>query len=110
MIFAVPTLFQTLSHLNLLKPHLLPDARIFMFGGEGFSVDTLRDFHAEFRDRARLINVYGPTENELHLLESGDRRRSDCGSRADLFLRSAVCIPELDYAILDADGRSVASG
>ena len=34
MIFAVPTLFQTLSHLNLLKPHLLPDARIFMFGGE----------------------------------------------------------------------------
>ena len=28
MIFAVPTLFQTLSQVNLLKPHLLPDARI----------------------------------------------------------------------------------
>ena len=35
MIFAVPTLFQTLSQLNLLKPHLLPSVRIFMFGGEG---------------------------------------------------------------------------
>lgn len=62
MIFAVPTLFQTLGQLNLLKPELLPDARIFMFGGEGFSIDALRTFHQAFRSHARLINVYGPTE------------------------------------------------
>jgi D-alanine--poly(phosphoribitol) ligase subunit 1 len=62
MIFAVPTLFQTLGQLNLLKPELLPDARIFMFGGEGFSIDALRSFHQTFRGHARLINVYGPTE------------------------------------------------
>jgi D-alanine--poly(phosphoribitol) ligase subunit 1 len=109
MIFAVPTLFQTLSHLNLLKPHLLPDARIFMFGGEGFAVDTLRNFHAEFRDRARLINVYGPTETSCicSSLEIDDAAIAEAGSS---FPSIGRMHPGFDHAILDADGRSVAVG
>jgi len=62
VIFAVPTLFQTLAQLKLLKPESLPDARLFVFGGEGFPVGALREFQARFEGHARLLNVYGPTE------------------------------------------------
>jgi len=59
---AVPTLFVTLERLRLLTPESLPDVRTFLFGGEGFPIATLRRFHDAFRGRARLVNVYGPTE------------------------------------------------
>ena len=60
--FAVPTLFMALERLRLLTVESLPDVRTFLFGGEGFPIDALRRFHAAFSGRARLINVYGPTE------------------------------------------------
>ena len=109
MIFAVPTLFQTLSQLNLLKPDRLPDARIFMFGGEGFSIDALREFHTEFRGRARLINVYGPTETSCicSSLEIDDAAIAEAGSS---FPSIGRMHPGFDHAILDADGRDVAMG
>jgi D-alanine--poly(phosphoribitol) ligase subunit 1 len=109
MIFAVPTLFQTLSQLNLLKHHLLPDARIFMFGGEGFSVDTLRDFHVEFRECAKLINVYGPTETSCicSSLEIDDAAIAEAGSS---FPSIGRMHPGFDHAILDDEERSVATG
>jgi D-alanine--poly(phosphoribitol) ligase subunit 1 len=62
VMFAVPTLFLILDQLGLLTPQALPDIRTFQFGGEGFPIGKLRDFHARFSNRARLINVYGPTE------------------------------------------------
>jgi D-alanine--poly(phosphoribitol) ligase subunit 1 len=109
MIFAVPTLFQTLAQLNLLKPGLLPDARIFMFGGEGFSIDTLREFHADFRSDARLINVYGPTETSCicSSLEIDDAAIVEAGSS---FPSIGRMHPGFDHAILDVDGRPVAPG
>jgi D-alanine--poly(phosphoribitol) ligase subunit 1 len=109
MIFAVPTLFQTLSQLNILKPDLLPDARIFMFGGEGFSIDTLRGFHADFRGRARLINVYGPTETSCicSSLEIDIAAIAEAGSS---FPSIGRMHPGFEHAILDADGGPVAPG
>jgi D-alanine--poly(phosphoribitol) ligase subunit 1 len=62
VIFAVPTLFLVLDQLGLLTPETLPNVRTFLFGGEGYPIGKLRDFYARFADRARLINVYGPTE------------------------------------------------
>jgi D-alanine--poly(phosphoribitol) ligase subunit 1 len=62
VIFAVPTLFQTLDRLRLLVPDKLPDTRVFIFGGEGFPPGPLAEFHARFKGKARLVNVYGPTE------------------------------------------------
>jgi len=62
VVFGVPTLYQTLSQLHLLKPDRLPDVDLFIFGGEGFPVVSLRRFHDDFRDKAVLLNVYGPTE------------------------------------------------
>jgi len=62
IMFAVPTLFLILDDLGLLTPASLPKVHTFVFGGEGFPIGRLRDFHGRFADKARLINVYGPTE------------------------------------------------
>lgn len=109
MIFAVPTLFQTLAQLGLLKADHLPDARIFMFGGEGFSIDALRNFHAEFRERARLINVYGPTETSCicSSLEIDDTAIAEAGSS---FPSIGRMHRDFDHTILDVDGKSIAMG
>ena len=108
MIFAVPTLFQTLAQLNLLKPELMPDSRIFMFGGEGFSIGALRRFHEEFRGTARLINVYGPTETSCicSSLEIDDEALAAAGSS---FPSIGRMHPDFDHAVLDAEGRPVAT-
>jgi D-alanine--poly(phosphoribitol) ligase subunit 1 len=109
MIFAVPTLFQTLYQLNLLRPDLLPDARIFMFGGEGFSIDTLREFYADFRGQARLINVYGPTETSCicSSLEIDDATIAEAGSS---FPSIGHMHLDFEHAILDDDDKPVAIG
>jgi D-alanine--poly(phosphoribitol) ligase subunit 1 len=62
VMFAVPTLFLILDQLGLLTPKALPDVRTFQFGGEGYPIGKLREFHDRFSGSARLINVYGPTE------------------------------------------------
>jgi D-alanine--poly(phosphoribitol) ligase subunit 1 len=62
VMFAVPTLFLILDRLGLLTPKTLPDVRTFQFGGEGYPIGKLREFHDRFAGAARLINVYGPTE------------------------------------------------
>ena len=62
VMFAVPTLFLILDSLGLLTSQALPTVRLFMFGGEGFPIERLKDFHDRFAGCARLINVYGPTE------------------------------------------------
>jgi len=86
VVFAVPTLFQTLAKLNLLKPANLPDARLFVFGGEGFPPAELRAFRERFESHVRLLNVYGPTET------------------------SCICSSlEIDQAAIDASGGGLAS-
>ena len=60
--FAVPTFFLVLDQLGLLTPAALPNVRTFIFGGEGYPIGKLRDFYERFAGRARLVNVYGPTE------------------------------------------------
>jgi D-alanine--poly(phosphoribitol) ligase subunit 1 len=62
VMFAVPTLFLILDQLGLLTPEKLPDIRMFQFGGEGYPIGKLREFHDRFLGSARLVNVYGPTE------------------------------------------------
>lgn len=108
MIFAVPTLFQTLGQLNLLKPDLLPDARIFMFGGEGFSIDALRSFHQSFRSRARLINVYGPTETSCicSSIEIDERALAEAGSG---FPSIGRMHPDFSHVVLRDDGGQAAT-
>jgi D-alanine--poly(phosphoribitol) ligase subunit 1 len=108
VMFAVPTLFLLLQQLDLLTPASLPGVHTFLFGGEGFPVDRLKEFQTRFSDRARLINVYGPTETTCI-----------CSS----ILVGPACFPEddglaslgrmhrgFDYAVLDADEHPVVPG
>lgn len=109
VIFGVPTLFQTMSQLRLLSPDLLPDAKLFVFGGEGFPVKSLRNFHDNFRDKAVLLNVYGPTETSCicSSIEIDDASLSV----PDIKLPSIGRMHRgYKYCILDDDGEEVRNG
>ncbi|MFO1099229.1 MAG: amino acid adenylation domain-containing protein [Xanthobacteraceae bacterium] len=109
VIFAVPTLFQTLDRLHLLRPENLPEARVFLFGGEGFPAAPLGDFYRRFKDRARLINVYGPTETSCicSSIEVDEAALAAAGEGLPSLGRMHA---GFDHAILDEDQRPVAPG
>lgn len=109
MMFAVPTLFLILDQLGLLTPRALPDIRTFQFGGEGYPIGKLRDFHARFAEQARLINVYGPTETSCicssveitpEILSAPDSEFPPLGSMH----------PDFIHAILDEEQKPVPRG
>ena len=60
--FSVPSLLIYLMTMKALASERLPTMRTFIFGGEGFPKPELRKLHGLYGHRARLINVYGPTE------------------------------------------------
>jgi D-alanine--poly(phosphoribitol) ligase subunit 1 len=109
VLFAVPTLFQTLQRIKLLTPEALPAARVFVFGGEGYPISDLAAFHDRFRGQARLINVYGPTETSCicssHLID--DETLTAAGEG---FAPLGRMHADFTYAILDEDARDVAPG
>lgn len=109
VIFAVPTLFQTLSKLNLLKPENLPDARLFVFGGEGFPIAELRKFHSRFAGQARLLNVYGPTETSC-ICSSLEIDAAALDSAEGSFVSLGRMHADFDHAVLDEDGVEVEVG
>jgi D-alanine--poly(phosphoribitol) ligase subunit 1 len=109
VMFAVPTLFLVLDQLGLLTPAALPGIHTFIFGGEGYPIGKLRDFHASFAGQARLINVYGPTETSCicssieiaqQHLQTPDSEFPPLGRMHDNF----------SYAVLDDEQRAVARG
>jgi D-alanine--poly(phosphoribitol) ligase subunit 1 len=109
VIFAVPTFFQTLDRLRLLRPENLPEARVFLFGGEGFPAAPLANFHARFKDRARLINVYGPTETSC-ICSSHEIDEARLAAAGAGFPSLGRMHPGFDHAILDEVGLPVAAG
>jgi D-alanine--poly(phosphoribitol) ligase subunit 1 len=109
VMFAVPTLFLILDQLGLLTPKALPDVRAFQFGGEGYPIGKLREFHDRFAGHARLINVYGPTETSCicssieitpDILTAPDREFPPLGKMHADFA----------YAVLDDDESPVPPG
>jgi D-alanine--poly(phosphoribitol) ligase subunit 1 len=109
VVFAVPTLFQTLDQLRLLKPENLPEVRVFIFGGEGFPAAPLTDFHARFIRQARLINVYGPTETSCicSSLEIDEAALMAAGTGFPSLGRMHA---DFDHMILDEDEAAVVPG
>lgn len=109
VVFAVPTLFQTLDRLRLLKPENLPGVRVFVFGGEGYPPAPLADFHARFRNRARLVNVYGPTETSCicSSLEIDEAALAEAGTGFPSLGRMHA---DFDHLIVDEDGTPAAHG
>jgi D-alanine--poly(phosphoribitol) ligase subunit 1 len=60
--FSVPSLLVYLLTTRALAATDWPDIRYIVFGGEGFPKRRLRELFELFGERARLENVYGPTE------------------------------------------------
>ena len=100
VMFAVPTLFLILDQLGLLTPQALPDIRTFQFGGEGYPIGKLRDFHARFSNRARLVNVYGPTETSC-ICSSIEITPETLTAPDDEFPPLGAMHPGFTYAVLD---------
>jgi D-alanine--poly(phosphoribitol) ligase subunit 1 len=107
--FAVPTLFMTLDRLRLLSPESLPDLRVCLFGGEGFPIDALRRFHAAFAGRARLVNVYGPTETSC-ICSSLEVDAPSLAAAANGFVSLGRMHDDFTHAILDDNQHPVARG
>lgn len=107
--FAVPTLFLILDQLGLLTPQALPDLRTFQFGGEGYPIGKLREFQARFAGRARLINVYGPTETSC--ICSSIEITPDILTAPDSeFPPLGAMHPDFTHVILDDEQKPVPPG
>ena len=109
VMFAVPTLFLILDQLGLLTPESLPDVHTFQFGGEGYPIGKLRDFHARFAGRARLINVYGPTETSC-ICTSIEITPDNLTASDNEFPPLGRMHGDFSYAILDEVQQSVTRG
>jgi D-alanine--poly(phosphoribitol) ligase subunit 1 len=107
--FAVPTLFLILDQLGLLTPKALPHVRTFLFGGEGYPIGKLREFHARFVGRARLINVYGPTETSC-ICSSTTITPVDLAAPDDEFPPLGRMHESFSHAILDDGQRPLPRG
>ena len=60
--FSVPSLLIYLMTTRSLSQDCWPDITTISFGGEGYPLPELRKLASVFADRARILNVYGPTE------------------------------------------------
>ena len=109
VMFAVPTLFLILDQLGLLTPQSLPSVHTFQFGGEGFPIGKLREFHARFADAARLINVYGPTETSC-ICTSLEIGPETLGGADDAFPPLGRMHENFAHRLLDENDKPVAAG
>lgn len=60
--FSVPSLLIYLMTMRQLDATRWPTMRCLVFGGEGYPKTELKRLFDLFHPRARLVNVYGPTE------------------------------------------------
>jgi len=60
--FSVPSLLIYLMTMRQLSADSWPTMRCLVFGGEGYPKAELQKLFDLFHPRARLVNVYGPTE------------------------------------------------
>lgn len=60
--FSVPSLLVYLLTTRMLNEERMKKIRLFVFGGEGFPKPKLKELYELYGQRARLLNVYGPTE------------------------------------------------
>lgn len=109
LIFGVPTLFQTFAKIQMLNPQRFPSVRLFMFGGEGFPVESLKKFHSTFLGKAKLLNVYGPTETSC-ICSSKEIDEEALARPGILFPSIGRMHTTFQYAILDENGKPVPCG
>jgi D-alanine--poly(phosphoribitol) ligase subunit 1 len=106
--FSVPSLLIYLMTMKALAPERLPALRTFVFGGEGFPKPELRKLHGMYGGRARLINVYGPTECTC-ICSAHDVTQADLDT-ADNLVTLGHIAENFDALVLNDDGAPVSPG
>jgi D-alanine--poly(phosphoribitol) ligase subunit 1 len=106
--FSVPSMLIYLMSMKALSAKRLPTVRAFIFGGEGYPKPELRRLHDMFGARARLINVYGPTECTC-ICSARDIEPSDLEDQAGLASLGPVT-DNFDFLVVDEDERQVVPG
>jgi D-alanine--poly(phosphoribitol) ligase subunit 1 len=106
--FSVPSMLIYLMSMKALSAKRLPKVRAFVFGGEGYPKPELRRLHDMFGARARLINVYGPTECTC-ICSARDIGPGDLEDQAGLASLGPVT-DNFDFLVLDEEDRPVAPG
>jgi D-alanine--poly(phosphoribitol) ligase subunit 1 len=106
--FSVPSLLSYLDECGALQPDSLPALKKIVFGGEGFAKLKLQRLIAKYGDRARLFNVYGPTECTC---------MCSCHEVTAADFNDLIGFPSLgkiaanfDFLILNDENREVACG
>ena len=106
--FSVPSLLIYLSAMKALTRDKLKSIRVFIFGGEGYPLPKLRALFDLYSQRAKLVNVYGPTECTC-ICSAYDISASDFQDEAKLPPIGRL-IKNFDYRILDDGLRPIPAG
>jgi D-alanine--poly(phosphoribitol) ligase subunit 1 len=105
--FSVPSMLIFMSVMRVLGPAAFRTVTRIVFGGEGYPKPKLKQIYEWFGSRARIVNVYGPTECTC-ICSAYDVAANDF---ADMDALSPIgkVAPNFDFLILDGD-RPVAKG
>ena len=106
--FSVPSLLIYLMAMKALTPAALPSLRCFVFGGEGYPKVELVKLHRMYGARARLVNVYGPTECTC-ICSAYDLTEADFTDLSGLPVLGRLN-PNFDYKIIDEAGADAEMG
>ena len=106
--FSVPSLLVYLLSMKVLDNRTLDCIRVFSFGGEGFPKSELKKLFNLFSSRARLVNVYGPTESTC-ICSSHDITEQDFEDMQSLAPLGKMN-PNFDYVIIDEANQPVPYG
>lgn len=106
--FSVPSLLMYLMTMKAISATSMPVLRAIVFGGEGYPKVELKKLYDRFSVRAKLVNVYGPTECtcicSAHTLSNEDF--VDISGLPTLGRLNQ----NFDYRIVDDQGHDAASG
>jgi len=97
--FSVPSLLVFLLTMKALRKGILESIRIFTFGGEGFPKGELKKLYDTYKDQAKIVNVYGPTEGTCicSSYDISDKDFKDMGNLAPL----GPINPNFEFIIID---------
>lgn len=106
--FSVPSFLVYLQTMRALNDKTFQSIRVFTFGGEGFPKGELKKLYKLYGNKAKLINVYGPTEGTC-ICSSYDISQKDFEDMKTLAPLGSIN-PNFEYLIVDENMQEVQGG
>jgi D-alanine--poly(phosphoribitol) ligase subunit 1 len=106
--FSVPSMLIYLMTMKQLSADSWPAMRCLVFGGEGYPKSELKKLFGLFGQRAKFVNVYGPTECTC-ICSAYPITEADLAGPPGLPPLGCIA-PNFEYLILDDDDRRAARG